>query len=54
LTGTGIVPPQPYTTKPGDQVRISIEGMGELENRVVLVKASGAQAPPIAISDEMV
>jgi 2-dehydro-3-deoxy-D-arabinonate dehydratase len=54
LTGTGIVPPQPYTAKAGDQVRIAIEGMGELENRLVLVKASGGKAPPIAISGETV
>jgi 2-dehydro-3-deoxy-D-arabinonate dehydratase len=54
LTGTGIVPPQPYTAKPGDQVRIEIDGMGELENRLVLVKASEAKAPHIAISGETV
>jgi 2-dehydro-3-deoxy-D-arabinonate dehydratase len=46
LTGTGVVPPDTYTARPGDEVRIEIEGMGELENRVVLVRASGAGAPP--------
>jgi 2-dehydro-3-deoxy-D-arabinonate dehydratase len=46
LTGTGVVPPQPYTSKPGDVVRIEIEGMGELENRIELVRATGAGAPP--------
>jgi len=54
LTGTGIVPPQPYTARPGDVVRIEIEGMGELENRLVLVKSSGAKAPPVEISGETV
>jgi 2-dehydro-3-deoxy-D-arabinonate dehydratase len=53
LTGTGIVPPQPYTAKPGDVIRIDIDGMGELESRLVLVKASGAAAP-VAISHETV
>jgi 2-dehydro-3-deoxy-D-arabinonate dehydratase len=46
LTGTGIVPPQGYTAKPGDRVRIEIEGMGELENEVGVVRSSGAKAPP--------
>jgi 2-dehydro-3-deoxy-D-arabinonate dehydratase len=46
LTGTAIVPPHPYTARPGDVVRIEIEGMGVLENRLVLVRASGAKAPP--------
>jgi 2-dehydro-3-deoxy-D-arabinonate dehydratase len=45
LTGTGIVPPQGYTAKPGDRVRIEIEGMGELENRVTIVRSTGAKAP---------
>ena len=37
LTGTGIVPPDEFTLKPGDQVRIEISGIGILENRVVAV-----------------
>jgi 2-dehydro-3-deoxy-D-arabinonate dehydratase len=56
LTGTGIVPPQPYTARNGDLVRIEIEGMGELENRLTLVRASGARAAakPVAFSQETV
>jgi 2-dehydro-3-deoxy-D-arabinonate dehydratase len=54
LTGTGIVPPHPYTARSGDVVRIEIEGMGELENRLALVKASGATALPVAVSRETV
>jgi 2-dehydro-3-deoxy-D-arabinonate dehydratase len=46
LTGTSLVPPEPYTAKPGDVVRIAIDGLGELANRVSLVKHSGAQARP--------
>jgi 2-dehydro-3-deoxy-D-arabinonate dehydratase len=46
LTGTSLVPPEPYTAKPGDLVRIAIEGLGELSNRVALVKHSGAEAKP--------
>jgi 2-dehydro-3-deoxy-D-arabinonate dehydratase len=34
LTGTGIVPDPPFTLVAGDEVRISIEGLGELVNRV--------------------
>jgi 2-dehydro-3-deoxy-D-arabinonate dehydratase len=34
LTGTGIVPPDSFTLKAGDMVRISIEGIGTLENSV--------------------
>ena len=34
LTGTGIVPPDSFTLQPGDIVRISIEGIGTLENPV--------------------
>jgi 2-dehydro-3-deoxy-D-arabinonate dehydratase len=34
LTGTGIVPPDDFTLHPGDQVRITIEGIGTLENPV--------------------
>ncbi|WP_169977900.1 fumarylacetoacetate hydrolase family protein [Tautonia rosea] len=34
LTGTGIVPPDEFTLKPGDVVRITIDGLGTLENTV--------------------
>ncbi|PYK96423.1 MAG: fumarylacetoacetate hydrolase [Verrucomicrobia bacterium] len=37
LTGTGIVPPDDFTLQPGDTVRISISGIGTLENPVVEV-----------------
>jgi len=46
LTGTSLVPPEPYTAKTGDVVRIAIDGLGELSNRVSLVKHSHAQAKP--------
>jgi 2-dehydro-3-deoxy-D-arabinonate dehydratase len=46
LTGTSLVPPQPYTAKPGDVVRIAIDGLGELTNRVSAVRHSGAEARP--------
>jgi 2-dehydro-3-deoxy-D-arabinonate dehydratase len=35
LTGTGIVPPDDFSLKPADIVRISIDGIGTLENPVV-------------------
>lgn len=34
FTGTGIVPPSDFTLAPGDIVRITIEGIGTLENPV--------------------
>ena len=34
MTGTGIVPPDTFTLKVDDEVRISIEGIGTLSNRV--------------------
>ena len=34
LTGTGIVPPDDFSLRPGDRVRISISGIGELVNPV--------------------
>jgi 2-dehydro-3-deoxy-D-arabinonate dehydratase len=34
LTGTGVVPPNEFTLEAGDGVRISISGIGELENYV--------------------
>ena len=37
LTGTGVVPPDDFTLKPDDAVRISISGIGTLENPVVEV-----------------
>jgi 2-dehydro-3-deoxy-D-arabinonate dehydratase len=37
LTGTGIVPPDTFTLQADDVVRISISGIGTLENRVVVV-----------------
>ncbi|MGY2897284.1 fumarylacetoacetate hydrolase family protein [Deinococcus sp. UYEF24] len=37
LTGTGIVPPDDFSLQAGDLVRIEIEGLGVLENPVVVV-----------------
>jgi 2-dehydro-3-deoxy-D-arabinonate dehydratase len=37
LTGTGIVPDPSFTLRPGDVVRIEVEGLGVLENPVVRV-----------------
>lgn len=34
LTGTGIIPPDAFTLKSGDEIRISISGIGTLINRV--------------------
>jgi 2-dehydro-3-deoxy-D-arabinonate dehydratase len=34
MTGTGIVPPDSFTLKSGDVIRISIDGLGMLENTV--------------------
>lgn len=34
MTGTGIVPGDDFTLQHGDGIRIAIEGIGELENRV--------------------
>jgi len=34
LTGTGIIPPDAFTLKSGDEVRISISGIGTLVNHV--------------------
>jgi 2-dehydro-3-deoxy-D-arabinonate dehydratase len=39
-TGTSIVPPPELTLRQGDQVTISITGLGELTNRVELVDTS--------------
>jgi 2-dehydro-3-deoxy-D-arabinonate dehydratase len=37
LTGTGAVPPAEFTLRAGDIVRVSIDGLGMLENRVAVV-----------------
>ena len=37
LTGTGVVPDPDFTLRDGDEVRIQIEGLGELVNPVVEV-----------------
>ena len=50
LTGTSLVPPEPYTAAPGDVVRIAIDGLGELVNRVSLVRHSGAAALPTRLA----
>jgi len=34
LTGTGIVPPDSFTLQPGDEIRISIDGIGTQRNKV--------------------
>jgi 2-dehydro-3-deoxy-D-arabinonate dehydratase len=41
LTGTSIVPPPELTLRPGDQVTISITGLGRLSNPVELVDTGG-------------
>ncbi len=45
LTGTGIVPPSDFTLAPGDEVAVSIDGLGVLRNRVRQV---GRARPPAA------
>ena len=37
LTGTGVVPGDDFTLQPGDTIRITISGIGTLENSVVVV-----------------
>lgn len=37
MTGTGLVPPAEFTLQPEDVVRITIDGIGQLENRVAVV-----------------
>lgn len=37
LTGTGIIPPEDFTLSARDKVRITISGIGSLENTVVVV-----------------
>jgi 2-dehydro-3-deoxy-D-arabinonate dehydratase len=46
LTGTSIVPPPSYTAASGDEVEISIDGLGTLRNTVTEISVSGAKAPP--------
>ena len=41
LTGTGVVPPADVTTREGDVIEISIEGIGSLRNTVVVVGDAG-------------
>ena len=50
LTGASLVPPEPYTAKTGDLVRVAIDGLGALTNRVSLVKHSGAAAKPTRLA----
>jgi 2-dehydro-3-deoxy-D-arabinonate dehydratase len=40
LTGTGIIPPDDFTLRPDDLVRITVDGIGTLANPVV-------QGPPL-------
>lgn len=37
FTGTGVVPPDDFTLMPGDRIRISVSGIGWLDNPVVQV-----------------
>jgi 2-dehydro-3-deoxy-D-arabinonate dehydratase len=37
LTGTGVVPDETFTLRAGDRILISISGIGQLDNRVVIV-----------------
>lgn len=37
VTGTGIVPPPDFSLQKGDVTRITIEGIGTLENGTVVV-----------------
>lgn len=37
MTGTGIIPPNDFTLQPGDNVQISIDGIGTLENVVGVI-----------------
>jgi 2-dehydro-3-deoxy-D-arabinonate dehydratase len=45
LTGTSIVPPPELSLQPGDQVTISITGLGALNNPVELVDTSPMPRP---------
>ncbi|HEX9495145.1 MAG TPA: fumarylacetoacetate hydrolase family protein [Candidatus Limnocylindria bacterium] len=46
LTGTSLVPPEPYTSQAGDVIRIAIDGLGELATPVTVVPHTGAEARP--------
>ena len=46
LTGTGIVPQAEFTLRAGDEIAVSVEGLGSLHNRVRVVRHSGAAALP--------
>jgi len=37
MTGTGTIPPEDFTLKEGDEISISIENIGTLENTVIEV-----------------
>jgi 2-dehydro-3-deoxy-D-arabinonate dehydratase len=37
LTGTGIVPGENLTLQPDDRIRIEVNGIGVLENSVIVV-----------------
>jgi 2-dehydro-3-deoxy-D-arabinonate dehydratase len=45
LTGTGVVPPDSFTLRPGDEVRIVIDGIGTLVNFVSQGRLSDAKLP---------
>jgi 2-dehydro-3-deoxy-D-arabinonate dehydratase len=45
LSGTSIVPPPELTLRPGDQVAIAINGLGELRNPVELVDTAPRPSP---------
>ncbi len=44
-TGTSLVPDLPFTLRPGDEISITISGIGELVNPVVRGKTAVTQAP---------
>jgi 2-dehydro-3-deoxy-D-arabinonate dehydratase len=44
LTGTGIVPGRDFTLMPADVVRIEVDGLGALENAVVMAGRAAAAA----------
>ena len=46
LTGTSIVPGSGYTARPGDDVLVTIEGLGRLRNTLTAVDVSNARALP--------
>ncbi len=48
LTGTGIVPPDEFSLEAGDEVRITIDGVGTLSNPVIRGEVVG-QVTPIEV-----